>query len=325
MAELSEKKERMLDIFYRLIKGEELSAKSLAKEYGVSSKSVLRDISEIKNYFSESRELVGDVELRYSVARKSYYLQCGSFLLNKELFAVVKMLIGCRGFSKNELLDIIDKLKAFTTYQDRTALEAFISNEIYHYHEVGHDCRSVIDTMWKLTGCIREQKEITVTYYKMDRSLVERRLKPIAIIFSEYYYYLIAYRSQDEAYQPVFFRIDRIRDIVEHRTTFTLKQEQKFDEGELRSRIQFMFPGKYRRIRFEFSGLSVQAVLDRIPTARVVGRNQDTGASIIEAQTYGTGIKMYLLSQGSWVKVLEPPEFVEEMREEVEKMRNQYI
>ena len=46
--------------------------------------------------------------------------------------------------------------------------------------------------------------------------------------------------------------------------------------------------------------------------------------TIIEAVTYGEGIKMYLLSQGSWVKVISPPEFVEEMKREIEKMKEGY-
>lgn len=39
---------------------------------------------------------------------------------------------------------------------------------------------------------------------------------------------------------------------------------------------------------------------------------------------HGTGIKMTLLSQGSWVKVLSPQLFVDEMKEEVEKMMERY-
>ena len=84
-----------------------------------------------------------------------------------------------------------------------------------------------------------------------------------------------------------------------------------------------MWPGPSRRIRFEFSGPSVQAILDRIPTAKVVEK-QD-GKSIIEAEVFGSGIKMFLLSQGAWVKVLEPEEFVQEMKEEVEKLSNYYL
>ena len=33
---------------------------------------------------------------------------------------------------------------------------------------------------------------------------------------------------------------------------------------------------------------------------------------------------MWLLSQGHWVKVLEPEDFLQEMKEEIEKMAQQY-
>lgn len=45
---------------------------------------------------------------------------------------------------------------------------------------------------------------------------------------------------------------------------------------------------------------------------------------LIEAEVFGNGIKMYLLSQGSWVKVLEPEQLVEEMRSEIEKLKQIY-
>jgi len=66
----------------------------------------------------------------------------------------------------------------------------------------------------------------------------------------------------------------------------------------------------------------VQAILDKIPTAKVVDKNGK--ASIIEAEIFGTGVNMFLLAQGSYVKALAPQEFVDEMREEIEKMMNLY-
>ena len=41
------KKTRMLEIFYRAMKGENISVKNLADEYGVSAKSISRDLGEI--------------------------------------------------------------------------------------------------------------------------------------------------------------------------------------------------------------------------------------------------------------------------------------
>lgn len=83
-----------------------------------------------------------------------------------------------------------------------------------------------------------------------------------------------------------------------------------------------MWPGISRRIKFLFSGPSVQAILDRIPTAKIV-EHQDN-KYLIEAEVYGEGIKMFLLSQGSWVKVLSPTEFALQMKEEIDKMQKLY-
>ena len=83
-----------------------------------------------------------------------------------------------------------------------------------------------------------------------------------------------------------------------------------------------MCPGEYRRIKFEYQGPSVQAILDKLPTARMVDVKGDV--KIIEAETYGTGVNMFLLSQGSMVKALEPESLVEEMKAEVEKVARLY-
>ncbi|MBQ2283806.1 MAG: WYL domain-containing protein [Agathobacter sp.] len=216
-------------------------------------------------------------------------------------------------------MELIKKLKMNTTAKDRAKLEQLIHKEIYHYSEVGSDCKSIIDNIWKITDCIESKNEITISYYKMNRDLVKRRLKPVSIIFTEYYFYLIAYKCDDlDPNTPFYFRIDRITDIIMHRERFTLTSEQNVNEGELRQKSQFMWPGKSRRIRFEFSGPSVQAILDRIPIAKVI--DHIGNKSILEAEVYGDGIKMFLLSQGAGVKVLEPAEFVEEMKAEIQMM-----
>lgn len=316
------KKNRMFDIFYRIMKGENISVKSVADEYGISTKSITRDINEIKNFLSDNRELVGNTELIYDSTSKTYYLELDNFLLSKELMAIVKILIGSRALSKMELLDIINKLKRFTSHHDKEMLESLISNEMYHYNEVNRDCNSVIDNLWKLIRCIDEKTEITITYFKMSRELVDRRIRPVAIMFSEYYFYLIAETMDGESVKAKYYRADRIVSMVEHRNKI-IGTMDRVDEGELRSKIQYMFPGKFRRIKFEFTGSSVQAVLDKIPTARVVEKRGNV--KVIEAETYGTGINMFLLSQGKNVKVLEPKELVEEMKNEVEEMRGLYI
>ena len=116
--------------------------------------------------------------------------------------------------------------------------------------------------------------------------------------------------------------MDRIKYITEHRKKFTNKEAPEFDEGLLRQRSLFMWPGKLKTIRFEFTGLAIQAVLDKPPTAKVIERNGRTYT--VEADVYGDGIKMWLLSQGRRVKVISPDDFVDEMKEELSRMIANY-
>ena len=90
------KNDRMLEIFMRSLRGESVSVKALAAEYEVSTKSISRDISSIQNFLAEHRELMQNAELTYSHKEKAYYLSNDEFLKNKELFALVKILIGSR-------------------------------------------------------------------------------------------------------------------------------------------------------------------------------------------------------------------------------------
>ena len=244
------------------------------------------------------------------------------FLTNKELFTLVKVLIGARALSKLELLAIISKLKKLTTPEDRPKMDSLIRKEVYHYSEIHHDCDSVQDNLWQLMECINRHKEISIDYYKMDRSYVTHRLRPASLMFSDYYFYLIAFKTDDEEKKPLYFRVDRIKHITEHRKKFTDNEAPEFDEGLLRRRSLLMWPGRLRTIRFEFTGPSVQAVLDKLPTARIIER--EGRKYTLEAEVYGDGIKMWLLSQGSWVKVTEPKEFVEEIKTEIRRMMEHY-
>lgn len=319
----STKQDRILEIFFRALRGEDLYVTQLANHYEVSTKSITRVINDLKAFLAEHRDLVGNTELQYSYQDKCYRLYMDEFLSSKELLAVIEVLIGTRAFSKMELLALTDKLRRFTTPADRDKLNQLIKKELYHYTEVKHDCESVQQMLWQLGNCIMERREITITYYRMDRLCKNYRLCPASVMFTDYYFYLIAYRADDTTVTPRYFRVDRIKNIVEHRQKFTVDENTDFNEGLLRQRSLLMWPGQLRKIHFEFSGPSVQAVLDKLPTAKVL--ESSGGKCLIEAEVYGDGIKMWLLSQGSWVKVVEPQEFVREMMEEIERMRGLYL
>lgn len=315
-------KYRILEIFFRALRGEGISVQLLSNEYGVSTKSISRSISELKNFLSDNRDLVGNTEFQYSHRDKCYHLYMDEFLNSKELFSLVEVMIGARAFSKEELLTLTEKLKRFTTPSDSAMLSELIRKELFHYPEVKHDCNSIEENLWQIVCAIEDKKEISIDYYKMDRSFVSHRLFPLSVMFTDFYFYLIAVKVDGNPDKPLYFRIDRIKHITEHRKN-EIKNIPDFNEGILRKRSLLMWPGPLRTIRFEFSGPSVQAVLDKLPTAKIIER-MEKNKYLIEAETYGNGIKMWLLSQGSWVKVVAPDEFANEMKAEIEKMLTMY-
>jgi hypothetical protein CLOST_1278 len=160
----------------------------------------------------------------------------------------------------------------------------------------------MLSAIWELSQHMTAQHTIRISYCRQDGAERAHEVNPVAIMFSEYYLYLIAYLADGRKEFPPIFRIDRIVRFEPTGETFRVTHSGKFSDGEFRKRIQFMYAGELRRVTFDDSGASVEAVLDRLPTAKVV--SEKNGVSRITAEVYGNGIDMWLRSQGSAVKVV---------------------
>lgn len=316
------KSDRLLGIFLRLIRGSDIRVSKLAREYDVTTKTISRDINDLRAFFANNQALSGGMDIIYSRSTGAYALHTDEFLQAHEMFSVIKILLGTRALDKEALLKIKNKLKQFTSVEDNMALDTLVANEFYHYSPVKSDCKNLIDNLWRISKAIYNKDELRITYYKMDRTEITRRIQPVSIIFSEFYFYVFAYHETDSGIKLRNYRLDRITHIVKPRDRVIKDLPQNFDEGEFRKLNRYMFPGRNRIIRFEFTGPSVQAVLDKLPTAEIV--DADGEKYTIKARVHGDGIKMFLLSQGSWVKVLEPQEFADELKNEITKMLAKY-
>lgn len=91
---------------------------------------------------------------------------------------------------------------------------------------------------------------------------------------------------------PTTFRIDRVINLVGTKQHFNVPFKDKFNDGEFRKRVHFMYSGELRKNVFEFNGPSIEAVLDRLPTAEIIG--EKNGVYTICVEFYGNGIDMWL-------------------------------
>jgi len=149
-------------------------------------------------------------------------------------------------------------------------------------------------------------------------------------MFSEYYFYLNVFIVEQEPSgkyvhkynYPAIFRIDRIKNYKKLDEKFKVAYANRFEEGEFRKRIQFMYAGRLQNIKLKFYGDNPEPILDRIPTARVL--EQYEHECVIEAEVYGKGCLMWLLSQGDKVEIIKPDKLRDEMKNTLTKMLELY-
>lgn len=315
------KVERVLALYTKLMNGALVSKSEEAQRYGVNERSIQRDIDDIRNFMDQSVEDSGVVNsVVYDRAMKGFRLEKIYQLKfsNSEILALCKILLDSRAFTKREMDLMLEKLITCCVPEtNRRMVTDLIKNEAFHYIEPRH--RTVfMDMMWEIGRAIYEKRYIEIDYCGVQgKEVKKRKLKPLAIMFSEYYFYLTAFIDDPEVREhfnvvndsfPTIYRIDRIKSVSVLDEHYRIPYADRFEEGEFRKRIQFMYGGRLRRIRFRYSGFSLEAVLDRLPTAVVEGEEirESDGRTVytISAEVFGDGVDMWIRSQGDSIEML---------------------
>lgn len=310
-------KDRLLAMYAQLAEGKPLYKAREAVKYNCSLRSIQRDIEDLRSFFADRSETTGVVqELIYDRKLNAYRLvpPLRNLLTNEETFAVLKVLLESRSLTKVELFPILEKLISCCVPPDnRRQVTDLIANEKYHYVEPRHK-KEILEKMWNLSAAIRAHKEIKITYMRQSGDDVSRVLKPVGIMFSEFYFYLVGFIDKENQLEkikfevendpfPTIYRIDRIKEYAVTDRHFNVPYQNRFEEGEFRKRVQFMYGGKLQKIKFWYKGPSVEAVLDRLPTAKI--EQHDGNGYLISAEVFGKGIDMWLRSQGDMVEMVE--------------------
>lgn len=307
---------RVLKIYAKLSDGYVVNKSEEAELYGVNERSIQRDIDHIRCFLDEEAKRTGIINtIVYDRIEKGYRLETlyQIRLQNSEVLALCKILLDSRAFTKEEMVGMLDKLIACCVPEvNQKRVKDLIRNEEYHYVEPQHKTR-FIEQMWDLGQAISESRYIEVDYYRTkDKQTVHRKLQPVAIMFSEYYFYLTAFIPDEEVRKdfnvlndsfPTIYRIDRIKSLKVLDERFYIPYSNRFEEGEFRKRIQFMYGGKLRKVTFRYTGTDIDAILDRLPTAKIL--DEDNGTYIVSAEVFGSGIDMWLRSQGSYIELIQ--------------------
>ena len=317
--EPTDKIERVLGLYTKLINGSVISKVEEANNYHVNERSIQRDIDDIRNYMDIKGAEDGIINsVVYDRKAKGYRLEQIYKLkfTNPEILAICKILLDSRAFTKKEMDAMLRKLiESCVPAENQKLVKELIRNEEFHYIEPRHGS-VFVDKMWDIGQAIHNNQYIEIKYQGVQGSTVKtRKLKPLAVMFSEMYFYLAAFIDDDKVREnfnvlndsfPTIYRIDRIQGLKVLDEKFHIPYTDRFEEGEFRKRIQFMYGGKLRKVKFKYLGYSVEAVLDKLPTAKILSEELDEDGKrtiyTISAEVFGEGIDMWLRSQGDLIE-----------------------
>lgn len=315
LQEGTDKISRILDIYTKLIEGKNINKLEESQNHNVNERSIQRDIEDIRYFFeADTSSLVYGNEVVYDRVKKVYTLKqtYNTKFTNPEVLAICKILLESRAFIKEEMENLLEKIIiSCVPEENRKIIDNLIKNELFHYIGPRHGI-SFLDNLWTLSQGITRCHYINIKYLRLkDKSIVTRKVKPLAIMFCEYYFYLAAFIEDDDLREnfdvvndsfPTIYRVDRIKNITLLDEKFSIPYKDKFKEGEFKKRIQFMYGGKLQKIKFKYKGLDINAILDRLPTALVL--SEEDGIYIVQAEVFGKGIDMWIRSQGDNIELI---------------------
>ncbi len=309
---------RLLDLQKKFSDGEIINKQEFAEEYGVTEKSIQRDISFLNEYLEEQ-----NLYIEYNLNKRGYELKKKGkpTFTEKDILAVSKIIISSKAFSKEEMYRILNSF--ILQCKNSIEIKKILNNEIFNYVPPKHN-RNIISNIWDISSSIRNKRIVILKYKRKDQLEKEYKIKPQGFVFNEYYFYLIAEFVDNSKSDSTVFRLDRIQNYKITNDTFIVADRDRFQEGIFRNKIQFMYTGELLKIEFKFWGPSLEPIFDRLPTAKCIGKDTE-GKSIIEAEVYGDGVKRWLLSQLNYLEVTKPQKYRDDIKETLKKMSEIYI
>lgn len=316
------KSTEILELYLKFHRGEEISKSEIVEYFGNKSpRTIQRYISSL-NLFFEQNEETEDLKIKYNRKKNIYFMEknLNNRFDKKQVLVILKIIISTRGLSENEISNIIKQLTSTLDNDDISIINKTIKSELYHYQEMSHE-ESLLSKIWDINKHALQGKSLKLKYYNAWNQEKTHIIRPLYITFSELYFYMIAVNKNGHTF---IYRIDRIHEFEVINKKIEDSKSMYYQEGELKKRAYFMYGGDWKRICFEFNGGIIESVIDRFPTAKLIKKDYENNRFVVEIEVIGDGIIMWLLSQGSKIKILSPLSLKEKYVEEIQKIKSYY-
>lgn len=296
------KDNRLFRILYYILEKEKVTANELADKFEVSVRTIYRDIDSISS--------VG-VPIFTTQGKGGGIKIDNEFILNKSLFdanekeEIIAALQGLEKTNEAYKSELITKLSALFKIKNSNWIDidftSWRSNNTYQ------------DLFNTLKIAIINKNIISFSYISSKAEKINRRVKPIRLLFKEQDWYLYAFCLLRNDFR--YFKLSRIKDLE----VLAINYEDNFENAVLKKEL------KYKNI------VNIKLKFDKSVAFRVYDEfkaiEEDEKGNLYVEIKIPNNYKLYnyIFSFGANVEILEPEEIRTQFKNMINKIAKKYI
>jgi len=294
---------RLFEIIYILLSKETVTAKELSERFGVSSRTIYRDI--------DTLSLAG-IPVYTERGKGGGISLLPNFVLNKSLLneqeqnEVLSALQGLAAVKTDEADSVLQKLSVIFNKNSPPWLEVDFSDWSNSHSGIFYDFKIAII----------ERRIIQFDYYSTFGEKTHRRVEPLQLWFKSRSWYIKAYCLAKQSVR--IFRLSRIRNQI--------LTDEHFAERDLLKTSIDDSPSQHTRQDVKLILKIAPEMTYRVFDDFLDGEKQEDGSHIVSVNwpeddwVYG-----FILSFGEYIEVLEPEYMRKIIREKAQKISEKYI
>jgi len=280
------KDNRLFRILYYILEKEKVTANELADKFEVSVRTIYRDIDSISS--------VG-VPIFTTQGKGGGIKIDNEFILNKSLFdtnekeQIIAALQGLEKTNEAYKSELITKLSALFKIKNSNWIEidftSWGSNNTYQ------------DLFNALKTTIINKNIISFSYNSSKAEKINRKVKPIRLLFKEQDWYLYAFCLLRNDFR--YFKLSRMKDLE----VLAINYEDNFENAVLKKELKYE---NIVNIKLKFDKNVAFRVYDEFNEAVIEDKNDNLCVEIKIPNNYK--LYNYIFSFGANVEILEPEE-----------------
>ena len=297
------KDNRLFRILYYILEKEKVTANELADKFEVSVRTIYRDIDSISS--------VG-VPIFTTQGKGGGIKIDNEFILNKSLFdanekeQIIAALQGLEKTNEAYKSELITKLSALFKIKNSNWIEidftSWGSNNTYQ------------DLFNALKIAIINKNIIFFSYISSKAEKINRRVKPIRLLFKEQDWYLYAFCLLRNDFR--YFKLSRIKDLE----VLAINYEDNFENEVLKKELKYE---NIVNIKLKFDKSVAFRVYDEFNEAIVEDEKANLYVEIKSPNNYK--LYNYIFSFGANVEILEPKEIRNQFKNIIDELAKKYI